>query len=59
MICVQLRLTLASRDTFVSSKIVVFLERDFERYHLAEKTTGQKWAKKYTVGPPRNVFDGR
>jgi hypothetical protein len=26
-----------------------FLERDFERDHLAEKATGQKWAKKYTA----------
>jgi hypothetical protein len=36
----------------VTSKIVLkvgFLERDFERDHLAEKATGQKWAKKYTV----------
>jgi hypothetical protein len=32
--------------------IVGFLERDFERDHLAEKTTGQKWAKKYTVHGP-------
>jgi hypothetical protein len=28
---------------------VGFLERHFERDHLAEKATGQKWAKKYTV----------
>jgi hypothetical protein len=52
MICVHLRPPLASRDTFESSKIVLkvgFLERDFERNHLAEKATGQKWAKKYTV----------
>jgi hypothetical protein len=27
---------------------VGFLERDFEHDHLAEKATGQKWAKKYT-----------
>jgi hypothetical protein len=39
---------LVSRDTFVPTKIVQkvdFLERDFERDHLAEKATGQKWAK--------------
>jgi hypothetical protein len=29
---------------------VGFLERDFERDHLAEKSNGQKRAKKYTVG---------
>jgi hypothetical protein len=36
----------------VPTKIVLkvdFLERDFERDHLAEKATGQKWAKKYIV----------
>jgi hypothetical protein len=41
MIYVQLCPTLASRDTFVPSKIVIkvgFFERDFERDHLAEKS---------------------
>jgi hypothetical protein len=49
MICVQLRPPLASRDTFVSSKIVlkvVFLERDFERDHLAEKSNRTKMGHK-------------
>jgi hypothetical protein len=43
MIYVELCPTLPSRDTFVPSKIVLkvgFLERDFERDHLAEKS---KW----------------
>jgi hypothetical protein len=43
---------LASRDTFLPTKIVLkvgFLERDFERDHLAEKSNRTKIAKKYTV----------
>jgi hypothetical protein len=42
----------------VLTKIVLkvdFLERDFERDHLAEKATGQKWAKKYTVAWFKNL----
>jgi hypothetical protein len=49
---------LASRDTFVSSKIVlkvVFLERDFERDHLAEKSNRTKMGQKIhcAMGKPK------
>jgi hypothetical protein len=44
MICVQLCPTLASRDTFVPSKIV--LKRDFERNHLAEKSNRTQMGQK-------------
>jgi hypothetical protein len=56
MICVHLRPPLASRDTFVSSKIVlkvVFLERDFERDHLAEKSNRTKMGQKIHCADPK------
>jgi hypothetical protein len=44
---------LASRDTFVPTKIVLkvaFLERDFERNHLAEKSYWTKMGQKIHCG---------
>jgi hypothetical protein len=44
---------LASRDTFVTTKIVLkvgFLERNFERDHLAEKSNRTKMGQKIHCG---------
>jgi hypothetical protein len=48
---------LLSRDTFVPTKIVlkvVFLERDFEHDHLAEKSYWTKMGQKIHCGAARN-----
>jgi hypothetical protein len=58
MICVQLCPTLASRDTFVPSKIVLklsFLERDIEHDHLAEKSYWTKMGQKIHYARGRGI----
>jgi hypothetical protein len=55
MIFLHIFAHLASRDTFVPTKIILkvgFLERDFERDHLAEKINRTKMGQKIHCAAP-------